>query len=170
MRVVDFEGRIILWEGLRLTPYPDPPDQKTKPVRYSIGYGHRLPEGTEMTRVTEDGAHHYFRLDLGRARDAARLLIFEYAGAVAASMFLRDWDNGKVQPRWGAIVDQVFNLGPAGSRRFVKMWAAIREVDWELAAAEMLDSEWGRSRLTAKRCAYNAHCLRYNQVPRKEAA
>ena len=43
-----------------------------------------------------------------------------------------------------ALIDMSYNMGRAGLRGFPGMNAAIRDRDWEKAAAEALDSKWAR--------------------------
>lgn len=40
------------------------------------------------------------------------------------------------------IVDMLYQLGLSGVKGFKKMWTALRDMDYELAADEMLDSKW----------------------------
>lgn len=44
--------------------------------------------------------------------------------------------------RTGILVEMTFQLGFKGVLGFKKMWRAIRDMDYERAAAEMKDSRW----------------------------
>lgn len=46
--------------------------------------------------------------------------------------------------RVGILVEMTFQLGFKGVLGFKKMWRAIRDMDYERAAAEMKDSRWFR--------------------------
>lgn len=46
--------------------------------------------------------------------------------------------------RYMALTNMMFNLGAAKFALFVKMLAALRAKDYELAATEMLDSKWAK--------------------------
>ena len=54
------------------------------------------------------------------------------------------WAESLGEARHGVLVEMALNLGPAGLATFTKMWAALKEGDFERAATEMLDSEWSR--------------------------
>jgi len=53
----------------------------------------------------------------------------------------RSWDDFS-DARKIALIDLRFNLGAGGFRSFKRMIAAIRARNWQLAAAEALDSRW----------------------------
>lgn len=44
--------------------------------------------------------------------------------------------------RQDVLLNMIFNMGAPRLQTFVKMWAAIRNNDFETAADEMLDSKW----------------------------
>jgi lysozyme len=41
-------------------------------------------------------------------------------------------------------MDMAFNMGVPRLKKFVKMWNAIHEKKFDVAAKEMLDSRWAR--------------------------
>jgi lysozyme len=49
------------------------------------------------------------------------------------------------------VIDMAFNLGVPRLCKFKKMWAAIHEEQYDVAAKEMLDSRWARQ---GKRSGY----------------
>jgi lysozyme len=53
----------------------------------------------------------------------------------------RSWDDFS-DARKIALIDLRFNLGAGGFRSFKRMITAIRARNWQLAAAEALDSRW----------------------------
>jgi len=109
-------------EGLRLFPYLCPAGHLT------IGYGINLDEG-----ITPEEAAFLFESRFKRAYQAARELVPGF--------------DDLSEARQTVLVDMAYNLGKAGLWKFQKMLAAIKEGDFERAAAELADS------------------LYYNQVP-----
>lgn len=105
-------------EGLRLHPY------RCTAGKLTIGIGRNLEDvgitaveadvllANDLIRVVEDLRRNYSAFD--------RL------------------DN----VRKFVLIDMCFNLGISRLRMFKKMFAAIDEQDWTLAAAEMVDSRW----------------------------
>ena len=118
-------------EGRRLSVYVDSRGFRT------VGYGHRL-EGAGLAgavaAITPEGAERLFEADLRRARAAAADWLAAGAGRVGVPPL--------AEPRFAALVDMAFNLGPAGLSKFVKLRAALADGDYERAAREMLDSAW----------------------------
>lgn len=52
------------------------------------------------------------------------------------------WWRKLTQPRRRALINMAFQLGISGLLRFRRMLAALRDGDYETAAAEALDSKW----------------------------
>lgn len=104
-------------EGVRLRCYVD-----TRGKR-SIGFGRNLDDNG----VTLEEALMLFSRDYTDALNEA--LKFPWYAALSA-------------PRQAVIVDMVFNMGPARVLKFKRTIAAIEAGDFELAAAEMLNSAW----------------------------
>jgi lysozyme len=46
--------------------------------------------------------------------------------------------------RQAVVLNMAYNLGLAGLGKFKRMWAAMRDGNWDLAADEMLNSKWAR--------------------------
>jgi len=46
--------------------------------------------------------------------------------------------------RKSVIVDMAFQMGVKGVLLFVNMWQSIKMTDWNTAASDMLNSQWGR--------------------------
>jgi len=57
-----------------------------------------------------------------------------------------------------ALMDMAFNLGRTKLMQFKKMFAALREKKWELAAKEAIDSKWARQ--VGKRAYEDAELIR----------
>jgi lysozyme len=53
--------------------------------------------------------------------------------------------------RQATLIEMAYQLGVAGCKKFVKMWAAIADKDWPRAAREMGNSRWAEQ--TSKRVA-----------------
>ena len=90
------------------------------------GYGHHFYPGS---RLPVDVAEILFKQDLA-------LAVSDYA-KIAPS--LRKKLN---MIRARVIVEMLFNMGLQKVLQFVKMWKAIGEDNFELAANEMLASKW----------------------------
>ena len=89
----------------------------------SIGYGRNL----SVRGITRKEAEAMLMRDFVHARDMLYRL-----------QFFKRLDD--VRKR--VLIQMMFQLGNAGFLRFRKMIAALEEHDYEVAAAEMLDSRW----------------------------
>jgi lysozyme len=76
--------------------------------------------------------------------EAAGLLQNDLDRAIAALARRWPWTGMLAEARLGALIAMCFNLGAAKLAEFTKMWAALKEGDFDRAAAEMLDSRWAR--------------------------
>jgi len=92
----------------------------------SCGVGHLLEEGSEFPRSAAD---ILFERD------------FMVACADVAYLTLQNQLN-LTSNRRAVLIDMVFNLGLSRIQTFKRMFAALREDNFELAADEMLDSRW----------------------------
>ena len=110
-------------EGLRLKPYRCPAG------KLSIGYGRNL----EDVGILEAEAEVLLRNDVRRAVDTATRCAADHGVLFEALS-----EDAKV-----VLTDMAFNLG-FRLKGFRKMFAALREGDYEGAAREMLDSRWAR--------------------------
>ena len=106
-------------EGLALHPYHDTTGHLT------IGYGRNLDE----IGITQREAEAMLETDLTVAYQDAKSL----AGDAWAELS----SNRKV-----VLMDMAFNLGKSRLKRFVKMWEALDNKNYDRAAKEMLDSLW----------------------------
>ena len=122
-------------EGRRTHPYLDTAGKLT------IGVGRNLTDrglsGGEIDLLLAN--------DIRMARAACRRLYGD--GFDAASMARRH-----------ALVSMAFNLGQTRLARFKRLRAAVLSEDWDLAAAEALDSRWASQ--TGQRATELAAMLR----------
>jgi lysozyme len=115
-------------EGLRLLVYDDANGQTIKPgFRLSghptVGYGRAL----DVSGITPAEADYLFNNDV--------LNVISMASHV-------DWIVALDPVRRGVIEQMLFNLGFAGTLRFLSMIEAIKKQDFEGAASAMLSSTW----------------------------
>lgn len=107
-------------EGLRLNPY------LCTAGKTSIGYGRNLD-------------------DKGITMQEAEQMLFNDIEDITTRLSHRLPVFHKLTPtRKDALVNMAFNLGVAGLLKFKKMIAALEADDYNLAAAEMLDSQWAK--------------------------
>lgn len=109
-------------EGLRLEVYIDTKGYPT------VGYGCRVAVGD---KINTDVAEALFSFRLARVVNDFYKIPHE----------LTRWLN---TPRRRVICQMIYQLGLRGTLGFVKMWKAIKNQDFDTAAAEMLDSVWAR--------------------------
>lgn len=113
-------------EGLRLKPYRCTADKLT------IGYGRNLDD----RGISVAEAEFLLNYDLSWCEASARHSIPRFSKLSSL--------------RQEVLVEMVFQLGLAGVLRFKRMIQAIRDKDYTLAAAEMLDSKWAQQDTPAR--------------------
>ena len=119
-------------EGLVLTAAPCPAGKMT------IGYGHNL----DANPVPGLSAGSTINAD-----QAERLLIadiIDYRQRVLARL---PWSGYLDQVRFCALINMAFNMGLSGLCGFHKMLDALASDNYSEAAAEALDSAWGRGQV-----------------------
>ncbi len=104
-------------EGLSLTPYKCPAG------KWTIGYGHNIEDNGIPVQIAE------------------ALLKSDIAGALKDLERIDTYCELDTE-RQMILVDMCFNLGISSLRRFRRMWAALADGDYVLAATEMADSQW----------------------------
>lgn len=135
----DLLNELIKHEGLRLTVYQDTLGIDT------IGIGRNLQDrGISKEELAE--------LDIPTIEH-----IYEYGITEADAMVLAENDVQIVEEelvrahpcvdrldsvRQLVLIDMAFNMGVPRLCKFFKMWAAIHENKFDVAAKEMLDSRW----------------------------
>jgi len=135
----DFVNKLIAHEGLRLQVYKDTLGIDT------IGIGRNL-EDRGITKKELDW------MDIP-SMDA----VYEYGITEADAMYLAQNDVQIVEEelvrahpcveeldsvRQLVLMDMAFNMGVPRLRKFKKMWNAVHEKKFDIAAKEMLDSRW----------------------------
>lgn len=109
--------QIKLHEGLSLKLYKCPAD------KWTIGYGHNIEDNGIPAHI----ADALLKADIAETlRQLANIDAFH-----------------DIDPeRQMILVDMGFNLGVPKLRGFKRMWAALADHDYNLAATEMRDSQW----------------------------
>jgi len=107
-------------EGLRLRPY------KCSAGKLTIGYGRNIE-------------------DSGISKQEAEIMLCNDISSCESELDLniQIW-RGLSEPRRAVLINMVFNLGYPRFSKFKKMLKAIKDKDFNRAAAEMLDSRWAR--------------------------
>lgn len=124
---------LIKHEGLRLKPYRDTQGKLT------IGVGRNLDD----VGISPGEAYHMLNNDIARAEDAAKQFL---------------WYRSLTAGRQNVVISMIFNMGIGGFKTFERTILAISLGDYQLAAAEMLDSEWHRQ--VGKRAVELAQIMR----------
>ena len=55
-----------------------------------------------------------------------------------------EWEDLDTLARRNVFIEMIYNMGPSRTAGFRNMLSAIRDGDFDRAAAEMLDSKWAR--------------------------
>lgn len=105
-------------EGLRLKPYRDSVGKLT------IGYGRNL----------EDNGITQWEADVMLANDLGITMQEAYSAF--------PWFRYLDEVRQDVVLSMLFNMGMPRLTKFKKMLSAIADRNYELAAAEMLNSKW----------------------------
>lgn len=120
-------GDLIRDEGLRLKPYHD-----SKGI-LTIGVGRNLES-------------------VGISRQEAMILLGNDVRRSVNGLNRRAPVWKTLDPvRREVLINMCFNMGIGSLMKFRKMWAAIEEGDFPLAAYEMSDSKWRREDVSPKR-------------------
>ena len=129
----DVRDVLIEEEGLELTPYSDV-------GKTAIGVGHQLREGEEARDITEAEARETLESDIEEA----------YA---SVDRLAEKFDIDGLQPELrDELMMMAFQMGATGLSKFKKMWAGIRNQDWNEVVVQMADSRWAKSQ-TPERAA-----------------
>lgn len=105
-------------EGIRLKPYRCTSDKLT------IGIGRNL----EDVGITEDEAEALLINDLRRVDEQVKTYM--------------PWATNLTQARYDALMNFVFNVGIGTALKFKNAMEALKQSDFDTAAAELLDSRW----------------------------
>lgn len=142
---------IQLEEGCRLESYKD-----SQGV-WTIGWGYNLE------------AHGYDKAEAASTvwtKDQADAALSDEINAVTAEIDRR-WPKWREldEVRQAAIVSSVYQLGAPGASYFLATIAAIKALDWDKAAAQMLKSKWATQ--TPRRVQRNAEMIRTGLWPQE---
>jgi len=108
-------------ESIRYDVYVDTLGNKT------IGVGHMLTDDEQYTKLTP--------------HQAIELLRYDYNIASKSVLKRYPWASGDVHR---VLVNMSFQMGEGRLSKFEQTLLALERSDYDLAAAEMLDSEWAR--------------------------
>ena len=105
--------------------------KKNKPYRctenyLTIGVGRNL----ETVGLSDDEINYLLKNDIARCEDQLEVSF--------------TWYSNLDQDRKDALINLCFNLGIGTLFKFTKALAAMEAGDYELAAAEFLDSKWAK--------------------------
>lgn len=112
--------QLIRDEGLRLKPY------RCTSGYLTIGIGRNL----DAKGITKE--------------EALELLDNDIVAFTTELTNKAPWTKDLHGPRFAALVNLSFNMGVDGLLEFKKMLAAVRAEDWQIAAAELLDSKYAK--------------------------
>lgn len=127
-------------EGVVDHLYPDPLDPSLG--TWGMGHNENVPIPHEAVKLIVRACPQIPQqaIDIVAANDIAQA-----AKDVAMLGSLRGVSFEALSPnRQMALVDMCFNLGSDRLGHFVKMWEALRKMDYQEAAAQALDSQWAR--------------------------
>jgi len=114
---------------------------------FFVGHGCRVDEGGPG--LSEEAAECDLKLKLESSLEDL------------ITIFPMWWIYGDAQQ--AALISMHYQLGSSGFRGFRKMIEAIKDMEWDDAARECVDSAAGHNPLTEVRFRRNAEALRTNQ-------
>lgn len=119
-------------EGFETVSYKDTKNN------WTIGIGHLLGRGPEFSNIVW----------------TPRQVIITFMQDLNESVFhvkkqIIPFDSLSIE-RQRVLINMMFNLGPYKFSRFVKMTEAINNYRFDVAYAEMLDSDWARDDVPAR--------------------
>lgn len=139
-------------EGYRKEPYICPAGFLT------IGYGWNLEaEPVAYSTLLEFVKH-------GLDRELAAVKMREHLTACIKAAKRYEWFETLSLPRAAAVVDMIYNMGSSRFHKFRNTRRALSQGHWATAAAEILDSAYGSSRLTRKRAMRNSAMVANNEL------
>ena len=120
----ELEDRIKKHEGYRDVIYLDSEGYPT------CGWGHHLRVGS---KIPKEVSEILFKQDMVQTKKDFERLRTIFGDEVILSL-------NKI--RKGVIIEMIFNLGFPTLLKFKRMWACIKNKDWDGASNEMLLSKW----------------------------
>ena len=125
---MNLRQQLIDFEGYEHDAYPDPISADGKP--FTIGVGHTGPEVHEGLRWTD--------AQIDAALDA------DMAEAIEAAARTFPWFHTLNEPRQAVLVGMIFQMGLAGTLKFVNTLEDMSEGRWLDAANGIRSSKWAK--------------------------
>ena len=125
---MNLREQLISFEGYEHEAYPDPISADGKP--FTIGVGHTGPEVHEGLTWTDAQIDSALDVDMAEAIEAA------------ARTF--PWFHTLNEPRQAVLVGMIFQMGLAGTLKFVRTLDDMRDERWANAAEGMRQSKWAK--------------------------
>ena len=113
-------------EGLRLSPYHCTEGYPT------VGYGKKI--GPKWSSLS----NYQFRI----TEEIADIWLDEELAKIENALITNNTYNKLNQARKDILVSMAYQMGLTGVYKFRKMWAALKDEDWQEAAKQALDSRW----------------------------
>ena len=125
---MNLRQQLIDFEGYEHDAYPDPISADGKP--FTIGVGHTGPEVHDGLRWTDAQIDSALDVDMAEAIEAA------------ARTF--PWFHTLNEPRQAVLVGMIFQMGLAGTLKFVNTLEDMSEGRWLDAANGIRSSKWAK--------------------------
>jgi len=125
---MNLRQQLIDFEGYEHDAYPDPISADGKP--FTIGVGHTGPEVHDGLRWTD--------AQIDSALDA------DMAEAIEAAARTFPWFHTLNEPRQAVLVGMIFQMGLAGTLKFVNTLEDMSEGRWLDAANGIRSSKWAK--------------------------
>lgn len=125
---MNLRQQLIDFEGYEHDAYPDPISADGKP--FTIGVGHTGPEVHDGLRWTD--------AQIDAALDA------DMAEAIEAAARTFPWFHTLNEPRQAVLVGMIFQMGLAGTLKFVNTLEDMSEGRWLDAANGIRSSKWAK--------------------------
>ena len=154
----DLIDKLVVSEGLRLQVYKDTLGIDT------IGIGRNLEDRGITQQELDDldipSIDHVYEWGITEA-DAVYLATNDVQIVEEELLRAHPCVDRLDAVRQLVLVDMAFNLGVPRLSKFKKMWAAIHEDKFDVAAKEMLDSRWARQ--VKSRSTKLAHAIHHGE-------
>ena len=112
----------------------------------SIGYGTTVGKvAASVEKLIRDFPGQLHSKGVGLTKQQARGLVEDRLSKIEIELLKAQPVLAKLDfARDGVVIEMAYQLGVAGLLKFKRMWAALGSEDYELAADEMLDSDWAK--------------------------
>jgi len=125
---MNLRQQLIDFEGYEHEAYPDPISADGKP--FTIGVGHTGPEVHDGLTWTDAQIDSALDVDMAEAIEAAAITF--------------PWFHTLNEPRQAVLVGMIFQMGLAGTLKFVRTLDDMRDERWANAAEGMRQSKWAK--------------------------